>query len=64
MQMGLFSPAHEWFYFSGLTADDVLVFQGYDTRHPCPVLHTSVDNPVPGAGPRVSIECRHYAFFE
>jgi hypothetical protein len=64
MQMGLFSPAHEWFYFSALTADDVLVFQGYDTRHPCPVLHTSVDNPVPGAAPRVSIECRHYAFFE
>lgn len=64
MLMGTYSPGHEWFYFSRLTADDVLVFQGYDTRRPCPVLHTSVDNPVPGATPRVSIECRHYAFFE
>lgn len=63
MEMGLYNPSHEWFYFSGLTDTDVLVFQGYDTRHPCPVLHTSVDNPVPGATPRVSIECRHYAFF-
>jgi hypothetical protein len=64
MQMGLYNRNHEWFYFSGLTASDVLVFQGYDTRHPCPVLHTSVENPVPAATPRVSIECRHYAFFQ
>lgn len=64
MLMGTYNPAHEWFYFSGLSAREVLVFQGYDTRHPRPVLHTSVDNPVAGASPRVSIECRHYAFFE
>jgi hypothetical protein len=64
MLMGMHNPSHEWFYFSGLTAREVLVFQGYDTRHPRPVLHTSVDNPIAGATPRVSIECRHYAFFE
>jgi hypothetical protein len=64
MEMALHSERHEWFYFSGLTAQDVLVFQGYDPRSPRPILHTSVDNPVVGATPRVSIECRHYAFFE
>jgi hypothetical protein len=42
----------------------VLLFQGYDTRSPRPILHTSVNNPTPGASVRVSIECRHYAFFE
>jgi hypothetical protein len=64
MEMGIYSPTHNWFYVSNLTADDVLLFQGYDTRSPKPILHTSVNNPAPDALPRVSIECRHYAFFE
>ena len=64
MEMAINSPAHRWFYFSDLTAEDVLLFQGYDTRSPKPILHSSADNPVPDAAPRVSIECRHYAFFE
>jgi hypothetical protein len=64
MEMALYNPAHEWFYFSNLTAENVIIFQGFDPISPVPILHTSFDNPEPGASPRVSIECRHYAFFE
>jgi hypothetical protein len=64
MEMALYNSAHRWFYFSGLDASDVIIFQGYDPTNPMPILHTSFDNPEPGASPRVSIECRHYAFFE
>lgn len=64
MEMALHSPAHRWMYFADMQAGEVLVFQGYDTRSPRPILHTSVNNPAPGASARVSIECRHYAFFE
>ena len=64
MEMALHSPAHRWMYFADMQPDEVLLFQGYDTRSPRPILHTSVNNPTPGASVRVSIECRHYAFFE
>jgi hypothetical protein len=64
MQMGLYRPAQVWYYFSNLQANEVILFQGYDARHPLPVMHTAFKNRVPGATPRVSIECRHYAFFE
>jgi hypothetical protein len=64
MQMGLYRPTHAWYYFSGMQANEVILFQGYDARHPLPVMHTAFKNRVPGATPRVSIECRHYAFFE
>lgn len=64
MQIGLFNPNHQWFYFSGLTPAEVIMFQGYDTRNPMPILHTSFASPVPNAIPRASIESRLYAFFE
>lgn len=64
MEMALHNPAHRWMYFAAMQPSEVLVFQGYDTRSPRPILHTSVNNPAPGASVRVSIECRHYAFFE
>jgi hypothetical protein len=64
MQMGLYRPAHAWFYFSNLKANEVILFQGYDERHPLPVMHTAFKNREPGATYRVSIECRHYVFFE
>lgn len=64
MEVALYNPAHRWMYFSDMQPNEVLVFQGYDTRSPRPIPHTSANNPVPGATPRASIECRHYAFFE
>lgn len=64
MQMGLYRPSQVWYYFSNLQPNEVILFQGYDTRHPLPVMHTAFKNRVPEATPRVSIECRHYAFFE
>jgi hypothetical protein len=64
MDMVLHNPAQQWMYFSDLTEDEVLVFQGYDMRSPRPILHTSFNTGIEGASPRVSIEARHYAFFE
>lgn len=65
MRIGTYSPDHRWYFFSGLRADEVVVFQGYDTRCPMSVLHTSFDygSSVAGATYRVSIESRYFAFF-
>lgn len=62
------NPSHEWFYYPELTADEVLVFKGYDSDpSKCSdVAHTAFDVPgVPAdAEPRRSVEVRFLAFFE
>ena len=62
------NPAHKWYYFPELTADEVLVFKGYDSDPSVTsdVMHTAFDVPgVPAdAEPRRSIEIRFLAFFE
>jgi hypothetical protein len=68
MKMGTFRASHEWYYFSALTANDVIVFMAHDwqkQRQPN-VLHTSFQNPAAGptAVPRASIEARLFAYFE
>lgn len=66
-QLCKYNPAHRWYYFSNLTADELIVFKAHDSdraRHAQP-LHNSAD--IPGApadaAPRVSIEARFFAFF-
>jgi hypothetical protein len=62
-----YNPAHRWFFYSNMQADEVLVFKGYDfdpawrTRVP----HSAFDDPTapPGVAPRASIEARAFAFF-
>lgn len=58
---------HRWWYFSNMTADDVLLFKFQDSDHGvtwrCP--HTAFhDSSLPGTRTRASIEVRAIAFFE
>ena len=59
---------HTWYYFSGLTSREVIVFKGYDTANPegLNVYHASFDNrrAEPNAHPRASIETRMLAFWK
>jgi hypothetical protein len=62
-----FNPAHRWWYFSGMTRDEVLLFKFHDSdaskalRTP----HTAFQDPsFPAARHRESIEFRTIAYFE
>lgn len=63
-----YSPQHEWFNFSDMTPDEVLLFIGYDYSDPghCGAMHTAFRDPTcpPNAPGRASIEVRMFAFFE
>ena len=61
------SPAMRWWYFSNMTADDVLLFKFHDSDHSrtwrCP--HTAFHDPsFANANIRESIEVRSVAFWE
>jgi len=61
-----YGPSHRWWYASGMGADDLLVFIGYDSAKPHAVqpFHTGID--LPGredATPRRSLEARFFAFY-
>jgi hypothetical protein len=61
-----YSPAHRWWYFSGMTRDEALMFKFFDSDHSrtwrCP--HTAFhDVSMPNAHVRESIEFRSIAFF-
>lgn len=62
-----YNAEHEWYYFSSMKADEVLVFKGYDfdSTRPGRLPHTAFDDPSAPAGvpPRASIEARAFAFF-
>jgi len=64
------SAQHKWFYFPGMTRDEVLAFKNYDSAAPQPAngigMHTSFDDPAtpPSApAPRESIEIRVLCFW-
>jgi hypothetical protein len=62
-----YHPGHRWWYFSGMQADDALLFKFHDSDHSvtwrCP--HSAFrDASAPGANIRESIECRSVAFWE
>ncbi|MDB5911173.1 MAG: hypothetical protein JWP34_5290 [Massilia sp.] len=67
LRLGTPSPDQGWFYFSGMTSSEVLVFNGFDSRRPdeVNVLHTSFRVPETGVPlhPRASIEARFVAYF-
>ena len=66
-QLCKYDPAHRWYSFPDLTADELIVFKAYDSDHKrwAQALHNSAD--IPGlpadAAPRVSIEARFFAFW-
>jgi len=56
------SPFHRWYYFPDMTADELILFKGYDSESRCNAraAHVGFDNrrAQPGAVPRQSIEAR------
>ncbi len=62
------NPAHRWFYFPQLRADEALLIKSYDSAKDGRVRftpHTAFDHPAtpPGTAKRQSIESRALAFF-
>lgn len=62
-----YHPAHRWWYFCNMQADDALLFKFHDSDHSrtwrCP--HSAFrDSSRPDARIRESIECRSVAFWE
>lgn len=59
------NPAHRWYWFSGMTPEEALVFKAFDSDparvQGCP--HTAFRNPDPDALPRASIEIRAYGYW-
>lgn len=62
-----FNPAHRWFYFSAMRADEVMLLKCFDSDrgHARFTAHSAFDHPgaPAGAPPRESIEVRTLAFF-
>ena len=61
-----YRPAHRWWYFPDMHADEVLLFKLHDTDHSVAwrAPHTAFhDEGVAGAHPRESVEIRTIAFF-
>lgn len=63
-----YNPAHEWYSFSDMSPDELLLFIGYDYANPnrCGAMHTAFRHPTcpPNVPGRSSIEVRMFAFFE
>lgn len=67
-RLGLYDPDDDWYYFSNMRSDELLLFVGNDTKYGdnLSVLHTGFDNTpkYPNASPRESIETRFVAFWK
>jgi len=63
-----YNGAHEWYYFSNLERNEVIVFKAFDSDAPDALnaAHTAFDDPTApaDAAPRASIEARFVAFFD
>jgi hypothetical protein len=62
-----FSPRHQWWYFPDMTAEEMIVFKGFDSANPgaASTLHVSFDDSTAEAAvPRTSIESRYFALFD
>ena len=65
----IFDPAHKWYWFPRMTADEVLLFKNYDTltdgtaRY---ALHSAFEDPgtPPNPAPRETIETRAFVFYD
>jgi hypothetical protein len=64
-----FNAEQRWHYFPDLRSNELIIFTGLDTSrldNSWKVAHAGFDNrcATPDAVPRISVETRHYAFFE
>lgn len=65
----IFDPAHQWYWFPRMAADEVLLFKNYDTRTDGTAryaLHSAFEDPhtPPDAAPRETIETRAFVFYD
>ena len=64
----LWKPEQKWYYYSQMTQDEVVIFNGCDTNPDAPVgcIHGAFVNPDPGEviAPRSSVEFRVIALFK
>jgi hypothetical protein len=62
-----YSPRHRWYWYPELEPDRLLLFCGFDSdsARPSMVTHCAFANPEcpPGTPPRISVECRCFAFW-
>ena len=62
-----FDPAHRWYYYPAMRADEVMLLKCYDSATGVArfTAHSAIDDPTSfeGAKPRESIEVRTLAFF-
>ncbi|MCK1396785.1 hypothetical protein IVB45_05745 [Bradyrhizobium sp. 4] len=62
-----FNPAHRWYYFPEMTANEFILFKGYDSEPHCnpKAAHSAFDNrrKHPNAEPRESIEARFFVYY-
>ncbi len=68
IQLALYNPAHRWYYFPQMRADEALLFKTFDSATDGRArftIHTSFHDPnAPAeAAPRESIESRCFVFF-
>lgn len=63
-----FNPAQRWYYFPEMTADELILFKGYDSEAHCNAMapHSAFDNrrAYPSAKPRESIEARFCVYYD
>lgn len=63
-----FEPRHQWYYFSGMTPEELLIFKTYesDPARPYAVPHSAFDDPsfAESAVPRASAEARVLLAFD
>ncbi len=64
-----YNPDHQWWYYPGMTPDELLLFKGFDSDQTSKtrlVPHTAFEQPEPGGDQpaRKSIETRAMAFFK
>ncbi len=68
IQQAIYNPAHRWYYFPEMRADEALLIKTYDSATDGRArftIHTAFDDPATAADapPRESLETRCFAFF-
>ena len=69
LELVSWNPAHRWYYFPAMQADEALLIKTYDSAEDGRArrsIHTAFDNPLAPAGapPRESIESRLLVFYD
>lgn len=63
-----FNPDQRWYYFPEMTADELILFKGYDsaTHYNLRSAHTAFDDrhAYPNAKPRESVEARFFVYYD